>query len=343
MFYMLQRKIRIATANRLRHLKADLDFLQIGDSRRGKLMEESFEALVETMPQDPDELRITIESKGEIRLRGFEKMENRMKTELEAELEKSQLYQVAFKPIPGCGPGIAGFVIAAIQDIRSYPNFGKLKAKAGYHLVSNGQGGFMAPKPRKGERSNWDKKFQQAVYYFTTCVDKQNVHDKVLKSGEVRQFSVWKRQLEARKLKETEKLLVQFREKGKDIPVDMTVEKFISMYQNVQSEATASGESFGRMPKAYAGLRDLARKRALRWLGQKFLQHVWDGWRLLEGLGHPTIPLFPSTQVSAPYLLGDETDSSGSDFVEPTDEELDNMPDPEEDQAELEEVLEMLE
>lgn len=305
MYWTIQRNIRIAIANRLRHIQEDMVYLNVGDSKRLGVISESISALIETVPTGaPSEMEV--DDSGEVKLRGFERMENRFKAELKSELEGLPLYRAVFEPIKGCGPGIAGFVIAAIMDIRRFPSFPKLKAFAGYHLIPDGRGGFMAPRAMRGQRANWDHKLQQAVYYFATCMDKQKPDH------------VWKRQLEARKLYEIGKLLVKRREEGKDIPEDMTVEKFAAMVIEIRSKVSGTGE-FARMPEAYKGIPAIAHKRALRWLGQKFLQYVWNGWRDLEGLKDPDNQLFPSGQVSAPYLEADE----------PSGEEFDSMSDPE--------------
>lgn len=167
--------------------------------------------------------------------------------------------------------GIAGFVIASILDIRRFPKIEKLRAYAGYHLVRNGTG-WKAPKMEKGQRANWAHKLQQAVYYFAFVMNNQPPD------------SPWKKQLETRYRYEVGKLLDVSRLNGKDIPSDLTIESFLAMVGDIREKAAAE-KKIPSLPEPFKGIPAVARKRALRWLGQKFIQYVWNEWRRFEGIG----------------------------------------------------------
>ncbi len=169
-----------------------------------------------------------------------------------------------------CGPGVSGYVIARVLDIRRFPTFPKLKAFAAFHLIKK-NGGWQAPKMTKGERANWDHVLQQAVVYFIQGTNKSEISNP------------WKAQLEMRYLYEAGKLLAQRKLERSEIPADLTTEKFFDLVREIRTKA-AEEKRIPELPEPYKGIPALARKRAMRWLGQKFLQYVWTEWRRFEGI-----------------------------------------------------------
>ena len=269
MFYTVQRKIRIATANRLRHLQQDLEFF--GGLKGLPVIQQSIDSVLETIPAE-EQVEVEIDPKGGVAVKFFKTLEGRFMSAIQAELNDLPLYQAVFKNLEGCGPGIPGYVIASIMDIRRFPTLPKLRAFAGYHLVSaNGNGQMKAPRMEKGQRANWDHKLRQAVWFFTYQVNK------------LEPDNPWKIQLETRYRRETEKLLQIKKDEGK-IPPDFTVDQFFSTIEVIREEQRQQGIKEPKLPEPYKGIPALSRKRAQRWIGQKFLQYVWTEWRRFEGL-----------------------------------------------------------
>jgi len=267
MYWTVQRKIRIATANRLRHIQQDLELL--GGLKGLPVANEAIERVLETLPAN-EEVELDFDTKGGVAVTFYKSLEQRLKAMLEARLEEMPLYQEVFSPVKGCGPGIAGYIISSIMDIRRFQSLPKLRAFAGYHLQPV-NGGWQAPRRQKGQRANWNHILQQAVYYFTSVIDKQPVDNP------------WKQKLQTRYLVEVGKLLEVNRQAGKEIPSDMTVDQFLAYVAEERFKATAAG-TIPKLPEPYKGIPAIARKRAMRWLGQEFLKYVWTEWRRLEGI-----------------------------------------------------------
>ena len=267
MYWTVQRKIRIATANRLRHIQQDLELL--GGLKGSPIASEAINRVLETLPAG-EEVELDFDTKGGVAVTFYKSLEQRLKAMLEARLEEMPLYQRVFAPVRGCGPGIAGYIIASLMDIRRFPTLPKLRAFAGYHLQSVNDG-WQAPRRQKGQRANWNPVLKQAIYYFTSVIDKQPADNP------------WKQRLQSRYLVEIGKLLETNRQAGKEIPADMTADQFLAYVAEERVKATAAG-TIPKLPEPYKGIPAIARKRAMRWLGQEFLKYVWTEWRRLEGL-----------------------------------------------------------
>ncbi|HMD80824.1 MAG TPA: hypothetical protein VKE92_05915, partial [Anaerolineales bacterium] len=95
--------------------------------------------------------------------------------------------------------------------------------------------------------------------------------------------NIWKARLQERYRFEIAKLLQKGREEGKEIPLDMTTEKFLGWVGELRAEAAAE-ETVAKLPDPYKGIPVHARKRAMRWLGQQLLQYIWNEWRRFEGI-----------------------------------------------------------
>ncbi len=267
MFYTVQRKIRISTANRLRHLTQDLAFL--GGPNGFPIIQQSIESVIETLPAE-EQVEFGGSAKDMEAIKFFKNLESMFSKQLQQKLETLPLYNAVFKQIPKVGPGIAGYIIAAMLDIRRFPKPNRLRAYAGYHLIMK-KGKWVAAKREKGVRANWHQLLKQAVWFFTFQVNNSKLDNP------------WKVQLETRYVYEVKKLLDEARAAGKDIPQDMTAESFLSMVKEIREDA-AKVEEIAHLPEAYKGIPSLARKRALRWVGQKFLNYIWTEWRRFEGL-----------------------------------------------------------
>ncbi len=271
MYWTVQRKIRIAAANRLRHIQQDIEFL--GGLKGLPVARKAIDLVMETLPAD-EEVEVNFDATKSAAVKFYKSLEYRLNRALEAKLEEMPLYHAVFGPIQPRLLGIAGYVIASIQDIRRFPKFSKLKAFAAYHLIRNKDGDLVAPLHKNlqpGDRANWNHVLQQAVYYFTLVVDKQQPDN------------IWKQQLQRRYRVEIGKLLEAGRNAGREIPADMTIDVFLSF---VAGERAKAGEekTIVKLPEPFKGIPVVARRRALRWLGQKFLQYIFTEWRRFEGL-----------------------------------------------------------
>lgn len=267
-YWTVQRKIRIATANRLRHLQQDLEL--IGGIKGLPVIQTAIDTVLETLPSQ-EEVEVDLDPKEGVAVKFYKSLERKLSLALEAKLEELPLYHAVFKPIDGCGPGITGYIISQVLDIRRFPTLGKLRAFSGYHLQKINSH-WEAPKRRKGFPANWDQVLQQAVYYFTSVTDKQKPEK-----------NIWKQKLQDRYRYEIGKLLKVQREEGKDIPDDMTTERFLAMVGELRAEAEEK-ETIAKLPEPYKGIPVHARKRAMRWLGQQLLKYIWVEWRRFEGI-----------------------------------------------------------
>ena len=304
-YWMVQRDIRISTANRLRHLQQDLDLL--GTDKSAATIQESISNIIQTIPEADaiEHLGTDSEQESKEAMKFYEGLENKLKKAIQAKLQELPLYHAVFTGFGFNLIGVAGYVIGQVLDIRRFPTVAKFKAFAGYHLLKVEPGDklenylfkpkdWRAPKPQKGQRANWDHMLQQAVYYFVLGVEKLDAD------------SPWKRQLNYRKNFEIGKLLQQARAQGKPIPADMTAEKFnafvADLRRQVRNRAAAEGEENANkkvvnIPEPYTGIPVVARKRALRWLGQMFIIYICTEWRRFEGISEPADqPIHPSLQ-----------------------------------------------
>jgi hypothetical protein len=85
--------------------------------------------------------------------------ENARNRDLQAALDKLDIYTAILQNVEGVGPAIAGRIIATIVDIRRFPTKDKLRAFMGVH-VRNGK----FPRRRRGALSNWNPDSRQALY-----------------------------------------------------------------------------------------------------------------------------------------------------------------------------------
>ncbi|MBI2065777.1 MAG: transposase [Candidatus Zambryskibacteria bacterium] len=272
MFGTVQTKIRMALANKLRQIGQDLEFL--GGPNGFPTTKQAIESVLMTVPAEE---RAEVDPKDGTAIKFFKSLEGSFKKELEAKLEELPVYKAVFEPIPGCGPGIAGYTIAAMLDIRRFPTFPKLKAYAGWHLVPNNGSGWKAAQRQRGERANWNHMLKQAGFFFAAQVNNGSPDNP------------WKQQLEARRIREINKLLELRRNEGKPIPINMDAERLMREVVLPERARAAALSSEGRkviphILEPYTGILALAHKRAMRWVVQQYFGYVYREWRRFEGL-----------------------------------------------------------
>ena len=93
-------------------------------------------------------------------LQGLAEEEKIRGRDLEKLIAKLPVYQHVFEKVTGCGPRIAGAIIAAVKDIRRFETPAKFVAFCGVHVSSEGG----LPRRRIGKTSNWNPEARQALY-----------------------------------------------------------------------------------------------------------------------------------------------------------------------------------
>ena len=204
------------------------------------------------------------------------------------------LWEKVFGPIPGVGPLIAAPLIAEIADIRNYRSDAALKAAAGYHHFEDGT------RARKvaGRVANWKPRLKQAVYLWT---------QQTLKLP----GSSWRARLDRRRAYELYKILIDRHGKGEahgytilpdewigreikgvcDIrsgdlaalgAIVDTLRKQAGVMVGDEEEGDDEGVAIVKdkvLAGLMAGVKGAALNKALRWLGQQFLRHIYHEWR----------------------------------------------------------------
>lgn len=237
------------------------------------------------------------------------------KRTIEKGLKPNPVYKRVFEEIPGCGPLISVRVLTAIVDIRRFRTDAALKAYAGYHHFPDGT----RARRVKGKACNRNNDLRQAVWQWTQQTIKLKSSPWRQKLDQRRAFELYKllrdRQLEAMELNLDVEILPQafvertIRGFGDMTTVDLGVlnthvdalrEKAgvktdFSESEDEEDDVSTEGEEVHepqvdkRLAKLVRGLKKSALDKACRWLGQKFLEHVFVEWRKAIGvhdLGH---------------------------------------------------------
>ncbi|MBD3250881.1 transposase [Candidatus Uhrbacteria bacterium] len=223
---------------------------------------------------------------------------------LEQLVKADPIYRAVLEPIPGVGVSIAARIITAIGEIERFPSQADLIYFAGYHTDENGQ----AVRRRSGVVSNWNPELKQAVWQFA--------HEQVVKMP----GTVWRERLDLRRAYDLYKILRNRQAKADDqqlnyeiLPVafrsrtitettHMTPEDLPILSAHVDklrkqagttSKATSDDEDQDAalsnvkdpvLGKLVAGVKQQSYERACRWLGSRFLKHLYKEWRHARGL-----------------------------------------------------------
>lgn len=233
------------------------------------------------------------------------------------------IYEKVFKPIMGCGPLIAARMITAIGDIRRFESSAKLKAFGGYHHFEDGSRARRA----RGRVSNWNMELKQAVYLL--C-------DQTLK----RKDSPWRARLDQRRAFELYKILkdrgilpTAFLERIIESVNDMKVQDLSKLAEHVddlrkqagvassadeeedENEEAKSTVKDPALAKLVRGVKMMAMQKGMRWLGQKFLEHIFKEWRKAIGLPEFALrrkPLALASTEPPPLAGGEPKPSNGT-------------------------------
>lgn len=101
--------------------------------------------------------------KTDVILTAVEAEEGKRDAELAKAIKKVDVYTDVFSQITGCGPAIAGAIIAAVVDMTRFDNDAKFKKFAGVHVLADGS----FPRRRRGEKCGWGDGIRQAFYQLT--------------------------------------------------------------------------------------------------------------------------------------------------------------------------------
>ncbi|MFH2232315.1 MAG: transposase [Patescibacteria group bacterium] len=229
--------------------------------------------------------------------------------EIKKLLKTLPVYKLVFEPLQGCGPLIAARMISTIVDIRRFENDAKLKAYAGYHHFEDGS----RARRRAGQVSNWQTELKQAVYLWTQQTIKLKSSPWRAKLDLRRAFELYKilrvRQVEADKMGIEVKLLPDAFD-GREIssvlhmtPADLGIldahveilRKRAGVQYMADSSAPKEAATNPEIGKFVRGIKGNALDKAVRWLGQQVLKHIFKEWRKAIGI-HNLPRISPETE-----------------------------------------------
>ena len=226
----------------------------------------------------------------------------------------NDVYKTVFEPIAGCGPLIAARMIAAIVDIRRFKSLPALKAYAGYHHFEDGTRACR----RAGKVSNWNTDLKQGVYLFCDQVvktrrDKPTVWSQKLEHRKA--FELYKLLLNRQEMAMDANLDIEvvpaaYMERTINGVQDILPGDFATLAVHLEALQNRFGVAFKKgddeedlqgvetdeedeveqttltkpekdFAKKLKGLKGGAHQKALRWLGQQFLKHVYNEWSKL--------------------------------------------------------------
>ncbi len=157
--------IRDRTIVRVRELqrqRIDIMKARIGCEQRlrQRFIGEVFCTTEGLFPQGAIEKAFDEKKANDVVLSALLKEEARANRELEKAIRETEVWQKVLSTVTGLGPGIAGRLISAIQDIRRFSDAGKLKAYVGAHVGADGK----FPRRSKGKLANWSNDARGALY-----------------------------------------------------------------------------------------------------------------------------------------------------------------------------------
>lgn len=218
-------------------------------------------------------------------------------------LKPNPIWEAVFKPILGCGPLIGARFTSEIGDIRRFGDLPGLKAFAGYHHFEDGS----RARRVAGKPYNVNPTLHQAVYLL--CV--QTVRTPK---------SPWRGRFDCRKAYELVKILRErqaeavkqglneeilppaFAKRRIESVNDVTLTDLATLFAHIDAlrkragitkDASDDEETPENGDRTLAGLvrgiKKSAHEKALRWLGQQYLKHIFKEWRKAVDL--PPLPV----------------------------------------------------
>ncbi len=249
------------------------------------------------------------------------------KKQIEKRLKQHPVFVQVFSKIPGCGPLIAARMIAAIVDIRRFKGVASLVAYAGYHLFKDGT----RARRRTGHASNWNMELKQAVYLWCQQTLKMPKSPWRARLDRRRAYELTKILRERQQTADEQGLAyeilpVAFKDRVITSTRDVTLADLSLLAAHVDvlrkqagvtapakdededvdneagdksTEEAEPGVKDAKLAKLVRGVKMQALQKAMRWLGQQILKHVFKEWR--KALGLTDLPLRdPANQPKDP-------------------------------------------
>lgn len=230
-------------------------------------------------------------------------------------LKELKIAKEVFDPIPGCGPLISARIISAIGDIRRFENEAKLRAFAGYHHFEDGS----RARRRAGKVSNWNTELKQATYLFCQQTLKMPKSPFRQKLDQRRGYELYKLLVARQAQADAQEMRVdilppEYRLRAITSVNDVTIEDLAKLAAHVDVLRKQAGiKEFAKddeeeseeqtdeldnpsdeeevqvvknpqLAKLVKGVKGSALLKALRWLGQYFLKHIYREWSKAVGV-----------------------------------------------------------
>lgn len=243
-----------------------------------------------------------------------------------------------FEPVQGCGSLIAARLITALSDVRRFPTRAALTAFLGYHHMPDGSRARRA----RGHTSPWSPRGKQGVYLFAiqtlktpdspwrALLDCRKAYE-LVKLLRERQREVeangWDYQMFPASWSIRDFWTIASY-------TDLTVADLAVLQAHIdvlrdqagvqtlfvpdsgaegEAQAKASKMKDPKLARLVRGLKQAAQDKAMRWLGQQFIEYIFANWRRAVGL--PTHVTKPPKEVRSTFAGAEE------DAAEAVDEE----------------------
>jgi len=270
----------------------------------------------------------------------FLKSMKQLVKDMQALLDEDKIYQTVFKPLPGCGTLIATSIMANMVDIRRFETAAALKAYSRYHHFEDGS----RARRRKGYASNWEDELHQASYQLCVQTIKLPSSPWRAKLDLRRAYELYKLLLNGAELAlqqgvEEEILPIEFYDRRITNTYDMKPEDLPKLLAHVdalrlkagikpikneeedegddeaekaKAEAEVAAAKDPKLARLVRGLKKMALDKAIRWLGQQFLKHIFKEWN--KALALPEVEKrLKGRQASTKAVPGKRTRAKGAD------------------------------
>lgn len=240
-------------------------------------------------------------------------MKNMVK-EIKQKLAEDKIHEAVFAPLPGCGPLIAARIMASIVDIRRFESAAALKAYAGYHHFEDGS----RARRRAGKVSNWSAELKQAVWQwaheqtpklkgkspwcdklylrkayelYKLLLQRQEQAMDMSLDEEIMPPWLFDRKINSTydmRLEDLERLILHVNALRNKAGIKRVKKEADDYTEEELAELEANKAANPELAKLTRGLLQIAQERAVRWLGQQLLKHIYKEWT--KALNLPEVP-----------------------------------------------------
>lgn len=239
-----------------------------------------------------------------------------------AHIEEIDLYEQVFKPIKGCGPLTAARMIGVISDFRRFPTLAAFRAYCGLHHFADGS----RARRRKGHVSNWSQVGKQGAWQFARSVgytpagesvwrdlyDRRRAYElsKLLRGMDpafvpseyhgrtiasvldlaVEDLDVFIAKIDG--LRGVETVEIEVEGKKNEVPYRTHAQAKYASAPALYNRALVSYEegfaaANAGVKKMLKGVKAKAMNKAQRYIGQRFLKHIFLTGREVMGIAEP--------------------------------------------------------